>query len=170
MGGYFGAYVLANLAFLGLAAWRRTREARAAAMLFGGVTLVVSLMPQSHELRYYMHWMMLLVSLNLILWTSPRFGHARGPLALGLTATLALAVVAWSTNADFLYASGSTFAEYLAKRAPSAAFSEVVPGDHLCVSRQPFTFLYAPAFHPTKTYAVQEAVTDEDCRGARPLR
>ena len=53
MGGFFGAYVVANLVALAFAAWRRrSREARAAAGLMIGVTLLASVLPQSHESRY----------------------------------------------------------------------------------------------------------------------
>lgn len=164
MGGYFGAYVLVNLAALGWAAWRkRTRETIAAAVLFGGVTIVASLVPQSHELRYYMHWMLLLVCLNLIVWVR----EARA--AVGVVATTALALVVWATSAGFLYASGSTFAEFLARRTDTAVIDSAAPGERLCISREPFTFLYAPAFHTRKDYAVQEATRDSDCKDARPV-
>jgi hypothetical protein len=164
MGGYFGAYVLINLVGLAAAAWRRrTRETRVAAALFGGVTVVAALVPQSHELRYYMHWMMLLVALNLVLWGREQ------RWAVGLVATAALAVVGWSTNAGYLYASGSPFEDFLAKRVEPAVIESAMPGERLCLGRQPFTVLYAPTFHPKKDYAVQEATTDADCAGARRI-
>ena len=162
MGGYFGAYVVINLVALAGAAWRRrTRETRAAIALFAGVTVVASLVPQSHELRYYMHWMMLLVSLNLVLWAR----EARW--AVGLVAASALAVVTWSTGAAYLYASGNTFEELLERRVDRSVIDSATPGERLCIDRPPFTFLYAPAFHPKKDYVVQEASTDADCHGAR---
>jgi hypothetical protein len=162
MGGYFGAYVVVNLLALAGAAWRRrTREAVVAAALFGGVTVVASLVPQSHELRYYMHWMLLLVALNLVLWAR----EARW--AVGLVATSALSVVTWSTDASYLYPSGSTFESFLAKRVDRSVIDSATPGERLCLSRQPFTFLYAPTFHAKKDFAVQEATTDADCSGAR---
>ncbi len=180
MGGYFGAYVLANLLALGLAAIRktRTRGAIVAALFFTGVTIVASLVPQSHELRYYMHWMLLLVSLNLVSWTgaplspSPSSSRTRREIAIGIAgviAALALAVVGWSTEGSFLYASGSTFPEYLAKRVDRAVLDGVAPGERICVARQPFTFLYAPSFHREKRYAVQEATGPADCKGARSV-
>jgi hypothetical protein len=164
MGGFFGAYVVVNLAALGLAAWRRrTRDTVVAAALFGGVTLVSALVPQSHELRYYMYWMLLLLALNLTLWAR----EARW--AVGVVATSALAVVAWSTTAGYLYSSGSTFADFLAKRAESSVIDSAVPSERLCIARQPHTILYAPTFHAKKDYAVQEATTDADCKGARRI-
>ena len=132
-----------------------------AVALFGGVTVVASLVPQSHELRYYMHWMLLLVSLNVVLWAR----EARW--AVGLAAASALAVVTWSTDAAYLHASGSTFEELLERRVDRSVVEAASPGERLCVGRQPFTFLYAPVFHRKKDYVVQEATTEADCRGAR---
>lgn len=165
MGGYFGAYVVGNLVALAWAAWRRrTRQTIAAAALFAGVTLIASLVPQSHELRYYMHWMLLLVSLNLVLWVD------RARAAVGLFTTAAFAVVVWATSAGFLYASGSTFTDFLGARADTSLIESAAPGERLCISREPFTFLYAPIFHARKNYEVQEASRPSDCGDGRRVR
>ncbi|MBX3233957.1 MAG: hypothetical protein KIT84_34285 [Labilithrix sp.] len=160
MGGYFGAYVVALLGGLGWAAWkRRRREDIVAAALFGGVTVVAALVPQSHELRYYMYWMITLVALNLALW-----GRERRVTA-GVIAFAALAVVAWSTSGGYLYASGSSFADFLAQRVDRSVFEGITPGARLCVQKQPFNVLYAPRFHPElPPYTVQEQAAPEDCR------
>ena len=159
MGGYFGAYVALNLLALAAAAWRRSREGIAAAALFGAVTVVAALVPQSHELRYYMHWMLLLVSLNLVLWTR----RPRARWAVAVAASAGFAVVAWSTGAGYLYPSGVTIDVLVAGRVDRSAIDAATPGERLCVSREPFTFLYAPTFHARKDYAVQEAVSAADC-------
>lgn len=185
MGGYFGAYVALNLAALvalvAITHRRRTKETRraatVAAALFGSVTVVAANVPQSHELRYYMHWMLLLVSLNLVLFTadppdandevSERPRRERwfaASLAIG-----AFIVVSWSLKGGFLYASGSSFAEFLTKNTEQRVIDEVSPGERICIQREPFTFLYAPAFHPKKPYAVQEARDPSDCDGARRI-
>ncbi len=164
MGGFFGAYVVVNVAALLLAAFvRRTREARVAVMFAGGATLVASLVPQSHELRYYLFWMLLLVALNLVVWSRERRALT------GLVALVALAVVAWSTEGTYLYASGDSFATFLAAKVDRAALERVGPGERVCVNRQPWTFLYAPHFHPERSYSVQEAEGPDECAGARPL-
>ncbi|HVH42008.1 MAG TPA: hypothetical protein VM925_06680 [Labilithrix sp.] len=165
MGGFFGAYVVLNLAALGLAVWRRrSREATVAVALFGGATLVASVVPQSHELRYYLFWMLLLVSLNLVLWARA------APSVVGLAATASLVIVTWSTSGAYLYASGSTFAELLVEKVDPSVIESALPHERLCIERQPFTFLYAPTFHPRKDFSVQEAASEADCRGARRFR
>jgi hypothetical protein len=167
MGGYFGAYVALNLiALAAIALRRRRREHLVAIAVFGVVTAVAALVPQSHELRYYMHWMLLLVCLNVALWAREGPG-ARA--ALGLAAALALAVVVWSTGGGYLYASGIRFADFVAKRTERAVVDSARPGERLCLARQPFTFLYAAPFHGRTDYGVQEATRLADCNGARPF-
>ena len=163
MGGYFGAYVVINVLALAGAVWRRrTREAVVAAALFGGVTVAAALVPQSHELRYYMHWMLLLVSLNLVLWAR----EARR--AVGVVAVSALAVVTWSTSAAYLHASGGA-----SKRSsPSASTG---PRDRVrTAGRAPLSSIARPSRSSTRRPSTRtratrckRATTDADCNGAR---
>lgn len=165
MGGYFGAYVVVNLvAFVAsVARTRRRRATQVAAAMLGGVTLVAANMPQSHELRYYMHWMLLLVSSNLILYSQ----SVRGRTGASLVASATLAVVVWSTGGGYVWASGNTFEELLEKKRDHLVIDSATPGERLCISREPFTFLYAPAFQRRRDFTVQEATTPSDCRSAR---
>lgn len=164
MGGFFGVYVLVNVAALGSALFlRRSRESVVAVVFFAGVTVVTSVLPQSHELRYYLYWMILLVGLNLILWAKA------APRLVGIGSLAALAVVAWSTGGGFLYASGDSFADLVHAKVDSRAWSAIAPRERVCIERTPWTFLYAPAFHPEKAYSVQEAEEPSDCGTARPL-
>ena len=164
MGGFFGAYAIVNVAALLLAVFvQRSRESKVAFWFAGGATLVASLMPQSHELRYYMFWMLLLVGLNLVVWSRVR------PITTGLVAAAALAIVAWSTGGAYLYASGDSFATLVSNSVDRAALERIGPGERVCVSRAPWTFLYAPRFHPERRYSVQEAEGAEECDGARQL-
>jgi hypothetical protein len=172
MGGYFGAYVALNLVAFAWIVWRRRkgegrREALGAAGVFAGVTVVASFVPQSHELRYYMHWMLLLVSMNLVLWR--REGPALRACA-SVAAVAALAVVVWATDAGYVYASGTRFREYLAAHTTHEVIDGARPGERLCIDQEPFTFLYAAPFHARRDYTVQEAVDDADCVGARKIR
>lgn len=165
MGGYFGAYVIVNLAALAWITWRRrTREALVGAALFGGVTVIASVVPQSHELRYYMHWMMLLVCMNLVLWT--REAHT----TIGLVALAAVSVVTWATGAVYLYPSGVTLDEFIAKHVERSIIEGATRGERLCIDRRPFDLLYASTFRAVpdkRDYTIQEATTADDCKGAR---
>ena len=164
MGGFFGAYAVVNVLALALAVFvRRTREAKVAGLFAAGATVLASLLPQSHELRYYLFWMLLLVALNLAVWSRER------RMTTSLVALAALAVVTWSTTGTYLYASGDSFAKLTADKADRAALERIEPGERVCIVRQPWTFLYAPRFHPEKRYSVQEAATAAECAGARLL-
>ncbi len=105
MGGFFGAYVAVNLLALALLAWRARHRAELrpqARAVVGGVlvlSLVCSLMPQSHELRYYLVWMLVLVLANVGLSRSSRgAGGLRLELGAALVATASSAVVVASTR------------------------------------------------------------------------
>jgi hypothetical protein len=164
MGGFFGAYAVVNVLALALAVFvRRTREAKIAALFAGGATVVASLMPQSHELRYYLFWMLLLVALNLVVWSRER------RLGTSVVALAALAIVTWSTGGTYLYASGDSFAKLTSDKVDHAALERIEPGERVCITRQPWTFLYAAQFHPEKRYSVQEAATPDECAGSRML-
>src|SRR5262249_26053283 len=107
MGGFFGAYVVFHLILLGWTVARdRSRRARVVGIGFWAFTLPVAHLPQSHELRYYLCWMMVLVSLNLWLVcgearppavTASEGGAWRAP-ALGVVCTGFLAVVLAATQ------------------------------------------------------------------------
>ncbi len=176
MGGFFSGYVVVTVLALAVGAFlRRTREANVALGFAVGATLLASFMPQSHELRYYLFWMLLLVSLNLVVWSSainvvPR-GHARqrGITFMALVSGGALVIVGWSTRGTYLYASGTSFTDLLASQVDRSSLDPIPEGERVCVARQPWTFLYAARFHPGRAYRVQEAESPEDCAGARDL-
>lgn len=164
MGGFFGAYVVVNLAALGWAVHRRRDRAAFVALAFvAASTAVVAVSPQSHELRYYMFWMLFLVSANLILWSKA------APIAAPAVAATALLFVAWSTRFVYLYPSGDSFTTLLADKVERAIVEGARPGETICLAREPWTFLYAPVFHGG-TYRVKEAATEEECLiGEAPL-
>ncbi len=164
MGGFFGAYAFVNIVGIAVAAVRRrSREARCAAAFMISATAIASVLPQSHELRYYMYWMMLLVCLNLVLWSRER------PATTAIGAVVAFAIVTWSTSATYVWASGDSFASLVAAKTDASQLEGVKPGERVCVRKEPWSFLYASAFHRGAAYSVQEAEDDDDCRGARTI-
>jgi hypothetical protein len=164
MGGYFGAYFAVNVAALVFAAWRRKdREVRVLAGAAAATCAVVSVLPQSHELRYYLVAMIVLVAANLAVWSRDKWAETSAVVVI------ALAIVAWSTSAHYLYASGDDFETLVANKTDARLIDSIEPGERVCVSRAPWTFLYAPQFHRPKRYTLQEAEDDVDCSGARKL-
>ena len=169
MGGFFGAYVALHLA---LFAWRAIRDrkdraARAAAIGFAALTAVVSVLPQSHELRYYMSWMMVLVVLDLWLWR--RSAPAVAPQRMALGALAALAVVIFVTRGAYAYPSGESFDQLVRAEVDPHALGKVHDGEHVCVHRAPWNLLWAARFHAPQSYAVTEADAPADCGGAPAL-
>lgn len=103
MGGFFHAYVVALLAMLALrAALDQSRRTRVMLVGFGLLTALASIVPQSHELRYYLVWMLALVAVNLVL---ARHGGPAwlGPRAVGVVSFAALAVVLAVTRGGYAY-------------------------------------------------------------------
>jgi hypothetical protein len=172
LGGFFGAYVAAALVLLGwLAIKDRSREVRVALLGFAAMTCVVAWMPQSHELRYYMSWMIVLVALDLWLVCRARDQRPWGPRAAGLGAAWALLVVIASTRGWYVVPRGSSFAALVAAKVDPRSLQEVTQGERVCVVHAPWNFLWAAPFHrPGPRYLVVEAETPEDCGDARPLR
>ncbi|HEY8077563.1 MAG TPA: hypothetical protein VIF62_25730 [Labilithrix sp.] len=156
MGGFFGAYFVVNVLALAWRAWR-VRDARKAAWTALATCGVVSLLPQSHELRYYMVAMLVLVGANLAVWSR------EAPIATASVVCVALAIVAWSTSGHYLYASGDDFETLVAAKVDPKVLDAIAPGERACIAKPPWTFLYAPRFHPEKRYAVQEAEDEADC-------
>jgi hypothetical protein len=175
MGGFFHAYVVAHV---GVFLWRvivaPTRATRTAAVGFAGFTLALSLMPQSHELRYYMAWMIVLVLSNLWLAARPHSmeGGSTSTPKLGVLAGMAvtaLAVVLVVTHGVYAYPSGSSFYELVRAKVDQRLIAGIAKGERVCVNREPFDVLWAPAFHGERSYVLKEAEEASDCKGYRPL-
>jgi len=171
MGGFFGAYVVLSLAALGYRLARdRSRFARVAGLVFVVFTALVACLPQSHELRYYLAWMIVLVSLNLGLASrggAPPF--AIGPRSLGTLAALAFLVVVASTRGAYIYPGGVTVAELVAARVDAATVDGIRDGERVCIRKEPFNLLWTDLFHPPRRYALQEAEQPEECQSLREL-
>jgi hypothetical protein len=169
MGGFFGAYVVLHLVVL---VWRGVRErrdrvVRVACLGFLAMTAIVSVLPQSHELRYYLGWMIVLVALNLHL-ASLRSARPDGTL-MGLACAGALGVVLMVTRCEYAYPSGRSFDALVRVEVDDAILGKVHDGEEVCVRRAPWNFLWASRFHAPRNYAVREAVTPAECDGAPAL-
>lgn len=168
MGGFFHAYVLAQGAVL---VWRvvfeRTRRVRVAAVGFALLTVLISFLPQSHELRYYMVWMIVLVLANL--WLACERTSAVTPARLGGVAAVALALVLLVTKGVYAYPSGSRFADLVRRKVDERQIRSIAKDERVCVAKEPFDLLWAPVFHPEQTYVLKEAEVSAECDGYRQL-
>ena len=197
MGGFFGAYVVFHLLLLAYILWRdrQQRDTKVASILFVIMSIVAAFTPQSHELRYYMYWMIVLVSLNLYLVTSKgRFFtkseedsafHAEvsltqkdtqslkqktflKPYHLGLACLLALAIVTAKTQFFYVKPSFYSLSQHIHNHIDYGVISAIQPGDEIClVGKYPHTFLYAPVFHSylNYDYSIKKAGNPTECAG-----
>jgi hypothetical protein len=170
MGGFFGAYVAFNVAVL---AWRalrdRSREVRAAVVGFAVLTVAISVMPQSHELRYYLSWMVVLVAINVWLASRPEERPGPSKRTLGLASLAALAVVITVTRGAYVLPLGSTFATVVHAKVDEGALAHLKDEERICIRREPWNLLWASVFHDGPAYVTVEAEELEECGDARPL-
>lgn len=171
LGGFFNVYVIALLGLLAFAAARdRSGVAKRAAIAFAAFTLVVSILPQSHELRYYLAWMIALVA--IVAWLASRGSIPRvSAERFGVVALVALSCVLAVTRCGYAYASGSTFEEIVREKTDAKTIDGISDGERVCVRRPPWNMLWAAKFHPPKRYVVFASEDDDDgaCAGARLL-
>ncbi len=165
MGGFFGAYVVWQLA---LFAYLLTRmKSRNAWTLGGGfalITVLISAMPQSHELRYYMVWMIVLTALNL--WLVPREPLRR---IQGLIAVVATGVVVVVSHGGYVYASGSSFSDLVREKVDSRQIARLESGSRICVNHQPYNLLWAAPFHSRRDYVVKSVESKLECGDYRAV-
>ena len=193
-GGFFGAYVIFNLLLLvGLSAtelWRNqklpktehSKDATLALAIIAVVSLVPANFPQSHELRYFMFWMISLVSLNLYLigrpqtqknvwlWLQPKY--------LGLICLVFLTIVLSKIGAAYGKPSFYNLETQIALGVRPEFLSQIEPEERIClVSRHrgdpleapmaalKWSFLYSSPFHPELgySYSIQTAFDPNNC-------
>ncbi|MFM7191753.1 MAG: hypothetical protein ACKOX2_13195, partial [Microcystaceae cyanobacterium] len=151
-------------------------------VLMTGVTLWL---PQSYELRYYMYWMIVFVSLNAYLVTRYAENHLslRNPLKpqyFGLVALVFMLIFIHKTNKFFTYPAFQPLTQQLATAdwmVKKEIYSQIKDGDRVCiVEKAPFTFFYNSYFHPGRNYQVRAEFNLEDqrmkdkCEGWKILR
>ena len=171
MGGFFGAYVVVSLAALVYRVVRgRSRLERVSGVVFALMTALIACMPQSHELRYYMLWMIVLVCLNLgLACRSAAPPNAVGLRGLATIAAMSFLVVVTSTRGAYAYPGGSSVAALVEAKVGPQGLLGVHDGDRICVRKEPFNLLWADVFHSPRHYAVQEAEEPGDCGGVKEV-
>ncbi len=191
-GGFFGAYVVFNLLLLitltireqlqnRVSSLDKSRNATTAFATILLVSLLPANFPQSHELRYFMFWMITLVSLNLSIisslqnqtfkWLQPKY--------LGLVSLLFLAIVCIRIDNYYLRPVFNSFEPYVKKTAKTELLAQMTPNKRTCmISRHaipditavpfasiPNAFYYSSYFHPEigYDYSIKAAIDPKDC-------
>ena len=198
-GGFFGAYVVFNLLLL----WgffvsefvqnrlqpreEHSNEAKYAVLTAIAMSIVPINFPQSHELRYFMYWMICLVSLNLYLIALPKNRQLLGkwlqPKYMGLVFAIFLTIVVVKTNALYVQPAFISQEWYVNFGVKQEYLAEIQPNEKVCLFAQhigedvqeaPFTalkyaFVYSSYFHPEidRDYSIQTAFNDRSCGDRR---
>lgn len=190
-GGFFGAYVIFNLLLLvGLTIREqlqnraspkgKSRNATTALITILLVSLIPANFPQSHELRYFMFWMITLVSLNLYLVSSQQPDNKwLQPKYLGLVCLIFLAIVCIRIDNYYLRPVFNPLAPYLKDTVKTELLEQMIPNERTCmISRHaipdpeavpfasiPNAFYYSSYFHPEieYDYSIKASVDPRAC-------
>ena len=174
LGGFFGEYVAFNLLVFGYICWQKhSRETFIAIAVLGIMSVVTAIAPQSHELRYYMYWMVTLVSLNLLLVSYlERKSQTQSLLKLRNLAIACLPfliVVVVRTNFSYIIPNFYTLDKHFQTFVDPATLKQIQPGDQVCLVNKSMqyrkTFLYASYFHPQLgySYSIKSALDPSEC-------
>ena len=191
-GGFFGVYVAFNLLLLiGLAireqlrnrqsSRSKSRNATTALLTILFVSLIPANFPQSHELRYFMFWMITLVSFNLVVisslsqqvekWLQVKYA--------GLVYLVFLAIV-WTKISNFYTRPVfNSLEQYTAKVVKTELIQQMQPNQRNCLIARhavsnpkavPFAtiqsaFFYSSHFHPEVKYeyGIKAAIDPSKC-------
>jgi hypothetical protein len=194
-GGFFGAYVIFNcLLLLGFTLRELSQNKslppgdRSQATKFALLTAIAMSIPplnfpQSHELRYFMYWMITLVSLNLYLVSLPKnyqlLGKWLQPKYMGLIYAIFLTIVLVKTQGLYVKPSLISETQYVNFGVKQKFLSKIQPGDQVClisshigedIKTAPivalkYAFVYSSYFHPELgyDYSIQAALKPEFC-------
>lgn len=193
-GGFFGAYVVFNLILLLFLFFHQkfnqtvseknlTRETTTAIIFVVAMSLIPANFPQSHELRYFMFWMISLVSINLYLislyeqksaqlkWLKTKY--------LGLIYAVFLTIVLVKVGNFYAVPQFFSLKQQIQIGVKTELIKQIQPNDRICLigkpglidpSQVPFaaiqhTFLYSRYFHPelNYSYSIKAAVTPKHC-------
>lgn len=172
MGGYFGPFVICQLVFLWRLGRTGSRTAKGALVTVLAVSLLTSVSPQAHQLRYYLYWVLVLVGANLILLhTLPE----RAPFGVRAYAWLSVAcllAVTALTRGRFFDPSlvDRPVARMLEERVPAAVLAKLRPGGRYCLVGEPFPPLLLSAESLGRApYALESSKHVEHCQGGTPV-
>ncbi len=211
-GGFFGAYVVFNLLLLTGFMLRemtlnkyllinrdqidvtqvktergnnfaKSREASVAFLALIVISLVPLNFPQSHELRYFMYWMICLVSLNLYLISLPKnrqlLGRWLQPRYMGLVYVVFLIIVLVKIGSFYARPLFLSLDKYVVHGVKSELIEQIKPNEQVCLLARhmgedtqtaptaslKYAFVYSSYFHPELDYdySIQTAFDPQTC-------
>lgn len=159
MGGLFACYVLFNIGMLFFSFKRlETSKRRRITSFVSIMTIFVALLPASSEIRYYMFWMIVIVSLNLYFISAEREKNDLDNTLIyfsKLAIFSSLSFVILITSGMYLRARGGDIGSILSSMRVNDNVQKIIKnGDKVCYDNVRFAFLYAPVFHQGMKYKV----------------
>ena len=153
MGGFFGAYMVFQvLLLIYFNITNPNRDTQKAGLTLLIMSAVAANFPQSHELRYFMYWAIVAISLNLVLIQKYQSTFVK-PRYLGSIALIAIIVVGIKTNYVYLKPNFHTLERFKTKKLNSTVITKINPEDNICLPKSyPYTFAYTPWFYPELGY------------------
>lgn len=194
-GGFFGAYVVFNLLLLVLFTIRQIlpKPAEPTSVNDNSGNVIIALIivllasifcanfPQSHELRYFMFWMITLVSFNLSLISSPQNQTIIKLEYLGLSCLLFLAIVCARIDSSYLRPKFISPQVYMQNKnaVNFELLHQTLPNQRVCMisrhaipdlTKVPYASIanaifYSSYFHPeiNYDYSIKAAIAPPDC-------
>lgn len=180
MGGYFAFYVVFNLLLFAFLSKNNKPENRIALILFITLSIITPFLPFAYQLRYYMYWIILLISLNLYLLINHynlQQNKWLKPQNYGYISTIVLVIFAILTRWDFTYPNAMSLEKFMSTRVDQAVIADIQDNEEVClVGFTPLTFLYNSRFHPARNYSVKaefnlsEEEVKQKCGNRRIIR
>lgn len=170
MGGSFSALLVASICFMVLCV-RQQRDRLSVSVLAGFVLsgIVVSVLPNSENLRYETFWMMFLTIGCLVLLGRPTFEPYLQSYKIVLISSLIF--VTSVTGAIYFTPIQNSMQDYVDRSGTEKLLEAIVePGDVICLKQGPgewdnrFAIMFAPIFHQKlaqqRPYAIKEGFCD----------
>jgi hypothetical protein len=128
--------------------------------------VLTSVLPQSHELRYYMYWIIVLITLNFYLLVRVRgdAGSGFGAPHLGIISCAMLITTVALTKAVYIRPTTQATTVAITEKIEPAIRAAVEKNPKICVLGMTNLFLlYADEFHPSLQYSVKAAYYPSQC-------
>ena len=160
MGGYLAIYVVFNVLVFAFLCRRWCRETKVALGLFILLSIITPFLPFAYQLRYYMYWIITLITLNLYLVSQEEKLPQRLPFVkgenMGYIGLIVLIIFCVKTSWVYTYPNSFLFPNYLDERVDRNVIADIKDGEKVClVGFTPLTFLYNSQFHPGRNYSVK---------------
>jgi hypothetical protein len=166
LGGYFSVYVVFHLVLFGFLCRHWGRETKVALSLVIIMSIITPFLPFAYQLRYYMYWMITLITLNLYLFLNQRKLSPKSslmkPQYLGYAGLIVMVIFCILTRWDFTYPNRVTFNNFMSDRVEEKVLASIQEGEEVClVGFSPLSFLYIAKFQPhlNRNYSIKSEFT-----------